>query len=98
DDTVFCGGACIYLQRHAGSSSKIISKAISLATITTPVRLVVRAAIEGRIDAQVATDPYTSIRARDIPKAGAIERTDPDVFDRLGFNREVGTKRSARDE
>jgi len=61
-----------------------------LTEIAAPARCAVRAAVEGGVGAQITANLDAGVGARDKEEAGAVERTDPYIFDRLGLDRKVG--------
>jgi len=90
DHAVFGRGTGIDRQRHTRTGEEVIVIAVPLAEIAVPCRGAVRAAVERDVRAQIAADLDAGVGARDVEEAGAVERADPHIFDRLGLDRKVG--------
>src|SRR5205823_3225890 len=76
DHAVFRGGAGIDRQRQTGTGGIVVAVAVVLAEIAIPGRLAVRAAIEGDVGAQIATELDAGVGAWDVEESGAIQRAN----------------------
>jgi hypothetical protein len=90
DHAVFGFGAGVDGQRHTRTGNETVAKAVLLTGIAVPVRHAVDATVEGSVHAQITADLDAGVGARDEEEAFAVERADPYIFDRLGFDRKVG--------
>jgi len=50
----------------------------------------VGAAVKRGVDAQIAAELDTGVGAGNVEEAGAIQRADPHILDRLGFDGKIG--------
>ena len=89
DSAVFGGGTGIHRQRQTGTGGVVIRVPVVLAEVAAPGRLAVNAAVEGSVDAQIAAELDAGIGARNVEEAGAVQRADPYILDRLGLDGKV---------
>jgi hypothetical protein len=85
-------------QRHTRTSGEIVAIAIALAQVTRPGRLIVDAAIERGVDAQITTQLDTGVGARDVEETSTIQGADPHVLDRFGLDGKIGSLCSAHSD
>src|SRR4029453_19313289 len=78
-------GAGIDRQRHARTGGVVIGIAVLLAEVAVPGRRAVGATVEGDVGTKITADLDAGVRARDEEEAGAVKRTDFNVFDCLGL-------------
>src|SRR5258705_7039454 len=95
---VFSCGAGINRKRHTRTGGEVIAIAILLPEIARPRRLIVDAAVERGVDAQVTTQLHASISARNIPETGTIKGADPHVLDRFGLDGKISCLCSTHDD
>src|SRR5262249_39107389 len=82
---VLSGGTGINRQRHTRTGVEVVEVTVALTKVARPGRLIVDAAVEHRVDAQITADLDAGIGARNVPESGTIQRADPHVFDRFGL-------------
>jgi len=69
-----------------------------LTQIAVPSRLIVRAAVERGVDAQITTQLDAGVGARDVEESGTIQGANLHVLDRLGLDGKIGCLRSTHGE
>ena len=95
DHAVFGGGAGINRQRHTRTGSEVVAIAVALTEIAVPRRLIVDAAVERGVDAQITTQLDAGVGARNVEETGTIQGADPHVLDRFGLDGKISCLRPA---
>src|ERR1700716_896254 len=98
DDAVFGGGTGINRERHTRTGGPGVAIAVLLAEVARPGRLIVDAAVERGIDAQITTQLDAGVGARNIEETGTIQGADPHVHDRFGFDGKTSSLRPTHGE
>src|SRR5260370_22342703 len=99
DDAVFGGGGRINRERDTGTGGEVVAIAVGLLTeVTGPRRLIVDAAVERGVDAQITTQLDAGIGARNVEESGTIQGTNLHVLDRAGLDGKIGRLRPTHSE
>jgi hypothetical protein len=89
DDAVLGGSAGINRKRKAGTRSEVVHKPVALTEVARPGGLIVDAAVERGVDAQVTAELDAGVGAGDVPESSTIQGADPHVFDRFGLHGKI---------
>ena len=96
DRAIFGAGPGIDRKEHARTVDEIVMIAVLLPGVAVPRRLAMGAAgVEGDVGAQITAELDAGVGAGNVEEAGTIQRADPDILDRPGFDRQVGGLRAA---
>ena len=62
---------------------------VLLTEVSRPCRLIVDAAVERGVDAQITTQLDAGVGARNVEETGTIQGADPHVLDRFGLDGKI---------